>query len=143
MNVPLGEAKRWFRQAKADLAVVKSLIQAGHYAPACFQAQQAGEKAVKAVLFSQGRRVVLGHSIRELVKLCEKYHPAFADITAAAGLLDQFYIPTRYPNGLPFPAIPSEIYTLSQAEGALQSAEEVLAAVETFLRTKTEALREP
>jgi HEPN domain-containing protein len=143
MNVPLGEAKRWFRQAQEDLAVVRSLKSAGHYAAACFQAQQAGEKAMKAVLFSQGRRVVLGHSIRELVRLGERYHPAFADIIAVAGLLDQFYIPTRYPNGLPFPAIPSETYTLSQAEGALQSAEEVLAAVETFLHTKTEALREP
>ncbi len=143
MNVPLGEAKRWFRQARDDLAVVRSLESAGHYAAACFQAQQAGEKAVKAVLFSQGRRVVLGHSIRELVKLCEKYHPPFAEISAAAGLLDQFYIPTRYPNGLPFPAIPSESYTASQATGALQWAEEVLAAVEVFLRTKTEALKEP
>jgi HEPN domain-containing protein len=142
MNLPLGEARRWFRQAQADLAVVKSLKQAGHYAAACFQAQQAGEKAVKAVLFSQGSRMVLVQSIQELVKLCEKYHPAFADITAAAGLLDQFYIATRYPSGLPFPAIPSETYTSDQAEGALESAEEVLSAVETFLLTKTEALKE-
>ena len=122
--------------------MVRFLKSAAHYATACFQAQQAGKKAVKAVLFSQGRRVVLGHSIRELVKLCEQYHPAFGDITATAGLLDQFYIPTRYPNGLPFPAIPDETYTSSQAEAALQAAEEVLSAVETFLLTKTEALKE-
>jgi len=140
MNVPQGEARRWFRQAQADLAVVRSLKLAGHYAAACFQAQQAGEKAIKAVLFSQGSRVVLGHSIRELGRLCEKYHPAFTGITAAAGLLDQFYIPTRYPNGLPFPAIPSETYTDFQAQAAVGAAEEVLATVETFLRAHTEAL---
>jgi HEPN domain-containing protein len=92
------------------------------------------------VLFSQGSRVVLGHSIRELAKLCEKYHPAFGAIRAIAALLDQFYIPTRYPNGLPFPAIPSETYTASQAEAALRSAEQVIGTVETFLRT-TEILK--
>jgi HEPN domain-containing protein len=47
MNVPHREAKRCFRQAQADLEVVRSLCASGHYAAACFQAQQAGEKAIK------------------------------------------------------------------------------------------------
>jgi HEPN domain-containing protein len=85
--------------------------------------------------------VVLGHSIRELARLCEKYHPTFAEVTAAAALLDQFSIPTRYPNGLPFPAIPSETYTAPQAEAALQAADQLIVTVETFLRPHTEALK--
>lgn len=137
MNVPHGEARRWFRQAQADLEVVRTLYASGHYAAACFQSQQAGEKAIKAVLFSQGRRVVLGHSIRELGKLCEKDYPVFADIAADAALLDQFYIPARYPNGLPYPAIPSETYTAVQAEAALRSAERVANVVEAFLLANT------
>jgi len=60
-----------------------------------------------------------------------------ADDTA---LLDQFYITTRYPNGLPAPAIPSQSFTSAQAQAAQESAERVIRLVETFLRTRLNAL---
>ena len=41
-------------------------------------------------------------------------------------ILDQFYIPTRYPNGLPG-ALPYEVYTRAQAERALATSETVIA----------------
>lgn len=66
MNVHQVEARRWFVQAQADLEIVNLLQSAGYYAAACFHAQQAAEKALKAVLFGQGSRVVWGHSVREL-----------------------------------------------------------------------------
>jgi HEPN domain-containing protein len=140
MNAAQTEAKRWFRQAKADIAVVQTLKSAGHYAATCFHSQQVAEKALKALLYSQGSRVVLGHSVHELAKQCEAYVPEFANLAAKAALLDQFYIPTRYPNGLPSPAVPDETYTDTQAEMAQQAAEDILTLVETFLRTHTQAL---
>jgi HEPN domain-containing protein len=115
MNAHQIEARRWFSQAQADLAVVRTLQSAGHYASACFHAQQVADKALKAVLFSQGSRVVWGHSVRELARQSEAHDHAFAGVSGEAALLDQFYIPTRYPNGLPSPAVPSETYTLTQA----------------------------
>ncbi len=121
MNARQVEVQRWFRQAQADLEVVCTLRSAGHYAAACFHSQQVAEKALKAVLYSQGSRVVLGHSVRELVRQCSVCDPAFADVAGEAALLDQFYIPTRYPNGLPSPAIPSEIYTASQADASWEA----------------------
>ena len=105
-------------------------------------AQQAAEKSLKAVLFSQGSRVVLGHSVRELTRGCQEHDPAFAELEEDAALLDQFYIPTRYPNGLPSPAIPSKTYTATQAEAAQEAAGHVLSTVETFLCTHTDALAE-
>lgn len=140
MNVHHLEARRWFSQAQADLAVVRTLRSAGHYAAACFHAQQAAEKALKAVLFSQGSRVVLGHSVRELARQCEAHDPAFAGVAEETALLDQFYIPTRYPNGLPSPAIPSEMYTMAQAAAAQEAVERVLQTAEAFLRTHTTVL---
>ena len=68
MNVHRVEAQRWFRQAQTDLEVVRTLLSSQHYAAACFHSQQAAEKASKAVLYSQGARVVLGHAVRELVR---------------------------------------------------------------------------
>jgi HEPN domain-containing protein len=140
MNSPTIEARRWFETAQAELDVIRTLRAAGHYAAACFHSQQAAEKALKAMLYSQGMRVVLGHSIGHLARQCETYEPAFAGLTNVAALLDQFYIPTRYPNGLPSPAIPDESYTLPQAAAAQQAAEDLLHLVEAFLRAQTGVL---
>jgi HEPN domain-containing protein len=140
MNAAELEAQRWFKQARADLEVVRTLYSAGHYAATCFHGQQAAEKALKAVLYSQGSRVVLGHSVRELAKQCETFETSFTTIASEASLLDQYYIPTRYPNGLPSPAVPDETYTETQAERARQAAEDILTLVEAFLRKHTQAL---
>ncbi len=138
MNEPRIEAQRWLRQAQTDLAVVRTLRAATHHAAACFHSQQAAEKVLKAVLFAHGARVVLGHSVRELARQCEVHDATFAGVAEEAALLDQFYIPTRYPNGLPSPAVPSEAFTNSQAKTAQESAEHIISAVETYLRTHSD-----
>ena len=134
MSGHLIEARRWFRQAQADKEAAKVLSVAGHYAAACFHCQQAAEKALKAVLYSQGRRVVLGHAVLDLARQCGEHDPEFIQVLDDAGLLDQFYIPTRYPNGLPSPSVPSETYTEIQAVSALSSSGRVIGKAETFLR---------
>ena len=133
MNLPQIEARRWFQQSRADMQIVRTLIAAGHYAAACFYSQQAGEKALKSVIYSQGARVVLGHSIRQLAEQCGAYDPVFTELMGEAATLDQFYIPTRYPNGLPPPAIPSETYSGSDAEVAQKGSDHILQVVEVFL----------
>ena len=133
MNARQVEAQRWYRQAQTDLDVVRTLRSAGHHAAACFHSQQAAEKALKAVLFAAGARVVLEHSVRELARQCERHDSAFAALAGDTALLDQFYIPTRYPNGLPSPAVPGEAYTETQAATAQDAANRVLAAAGAFL----------
>jgi HEPN domain-containing protein len=120
--------------------VVRTLRSAGHHAAACFHSQQASEKALKAVLFSQGARVVLGHAVTDLARQCQAHDPGFDAVTGDAALLDQFYIPTRYPNGLPSPAVPSETYTEAQAKMAQDAADRILDLAEAFLRGRTDAL---
>ena len=140
MNAYQTEARRCVRQAQADSEVVETLRSGAHYAAACFHAQQTAEKALKAVLFSQGSRVVFEHSVRELTRRCQKHDPAFSEVEEEAAVLDQFYIPTRYPNGLPPPAIPSQTYTAVQAEIAQKAAGHALSTVEAFLRAHTDVL---
>jgi HEPN domain-containing protein len=140
MNAPVVEARRWWQQAQADLTVVHTLCAAGHHAAACFQSQQAAEKAVKAVLFAHGARVVLGPSVHELVRQCAAHDATFEHVVEPAALLDQFYISTRYPNGLPFPAVPSETFTNAQASTAQDAAAQIMAVVEAYLRTHTAVL---
>ncbi len=138
MNEPRSEAQRWLQQAQEDLAVVRTLRAAGHHATACFHSQQAAEKAGQAVLFVHGARVVLGHSVRDLARQCEAHEATFAGVAEEAALLDQFYILTRYPNGLPSPAVPGEAFTSSQAQNAQESAEHIVSVVETYFRTHPE-----
>lgn len=55
-------------------------------------------------------------------------HPALDGLRDAAQQLDQYYIPTRYPNGLPG-GVPAQVFTQKQASEAIGLAREVLARV--------------
>jgi HEPN domain-containing protein len=133
MRDPQIEGDRWFRQAKDDLEAARTLAGGKHHAAACFYSQQASEKALKAVLFASGERTVLGHAVTELLRRCADRDPRFSGLAESAALLDQFYIPTRYPNGLPSPAIPATAYTAAQSEAALKAAGAILDIVATVI----------
>jgi HEPN domain-containing protein len=57
--------------------------------------------------------------------------PDLADLRDAARQLDQYYIPTRYPNGLPG-AIPSEAFTSKQATEAVAFARQFITKAREF-----------
>jgi HEPN domain-containing protein len=57
----------WFRQAQLDLAAARSAREHGHHEWACFAAQQAAEKAVKALHESMGTEA-WSHSVVELLR---------------------------------------------------------------------------
>ena len=126
---PKQEADRWLRQAENDLAAGETLRDNGFAAHACFQAQQAAEKALKALHYLGGERRVLGHSAVELLAgLVEKY-PELRSMNEAASRLDLYYITARYPNALPGSA-PFEVFRREQAEEAVTLAEGIIKAVE-------------
>jgi len=97
------EATRWFQQASYDLKAAKWNSQGGFHSTACFLAQQAGEKALKSLLYYLGakRTPLLTHSLVEMIREEEKKVSALAHVLDTARQLDLHYIPSRYPNGLP------------------------------------------
>jgi HEPN domain-containing protein len=72
--------------------------------------------------------VVLGHSLVDLLDQLSSRHPGLVELREAAQQLDQYYIPTRYPNGLPG-GIPAAVFTKRQAGEAVAYAREFLATV--------------
>lgn len=128
------EYERWSRQASLDLEDAEYNARGGRHHLACFLAQQAVEKALKAYLYLQGHRVVWGHSAAELVKDAAEGDPEFSTLKDRAALLDRFYIPTRYPNGLPG-GIPSESFMAKDSEEAMLAAREII----SFVSRKAEA----
>ena len=100
----------------------------GRWAHACFHAQQAAEKALKALWYRLDRDP-WGHSVRrlldELAAESPETHHALRDLSDAASELDQYYIPTRYPNGLP-DLTPDQVFTGTMADRAEELATRII-----------------
>jgi HEPN domain-containing protein len=125
------EAERWYRQSLDDLDAAEALAAAKKYAQACFYAQQAAEKALKAV-WIQLDLDPWGRSVARLIRdLPDTVKPAFVALLDSALGLDKLYIPTRYPNALPN-LTPSEAYTHQEARTAIQLAQAILAQVQDW-----------
>ena len=128
MHDPRAEGRRWLGQAENDLAFARHALDGAFFHQVCFIAQQAAEKALKAAHFAGGARTVLGHSLVGLLERLIPDRAALERLRDLAAELDLYYVPTRYPNGL-VEGMPYEVFTRTQAERALTSAETILAAV--------------
>ncbi len=122
------EGRRWLEQAQADLEIAKWNEHGNFHSAACFWAQQTAERAVKAYLYFRGKRRVVGHSVLELTRECARLDPGFKTLVEEVGILDRYYIPTRYPNGLPG-GVPAQVFRAAEAQAAIRIAENTLMAV--------------
>lgn len=115
-------ANDWLRQAERDPAQARASQAAERHDWACFAAQQAAEKAVKALHLALGQDA-WGHVIAPLLQ--ELPMSVSADLIDKARVLDNFYVATRYANGHPAGA-PFEHYGRLQSEQAIAYAAEIL-----------------
>ena len=69
------------------------------YNQVCFHSQQCVEKVLKALLSKLGRTVPRTHSITDLLENLPSGW--FDDLHDDLTLLDDFYIPARYPDAIP------------------------------------------
>ena len=123
-------ARDWLNQALRDLEQAQDSRNAERHEWACFAAQQAGEKALKALHLHLGQEA-WGHVCARLLQELPAEIAVPDGLGDKARVLDTFYIPPRYPNSHPEGA-PYEHY------GALQSGEAIAYAGEIveFVRTQ-------
>jgi HEPN domain-containing protein len=129
------EAQRWLIHARDEFQDADELRLRGRFYLALFHFQQAAEKALKAFLYSVAgsEEVFFTHSIYELIQWAKEAAPDFEKVEKGVKL-DQYYIPTRYPNVLPG-GVPSRFYTdPEEAREAMELARAVLEMVEDRLR---------
>lgn len=131
------EARRWLEQARRDLDDARYCANGRRFSLACFVAPQAAEKALKAFLFAQDDDP-WGHSVADLCREAAQHDGAFGALLPNVAPLDKFYVPTRYPNGLPG-GIPADAFSAADAAGALEMAERVLAVVAAGVGGRLEA----
>ena len=128
------EALRWFTQAKDEFLDADELRKRERFYLALFHFQQAAEKALKAFLYLKikSKEVFYTHSVNDLSKMAIEIDSEFK-IIVPAKKLDQYYIPTRYPNSLPG-GVPSRYYDdPKEAKDAMMLAKEIIDLVEKKL----------
>jgi HEPN domain-containing protein len=120
----------WFKQAEKDLEQAIEPMRAGRHEWACFAAQQSAEKSVKA-LHLYLKQEAWGHVVAQLQSALPRENQVPDQLIEKGRVLDNFYVPTRYPNGHPSGS-PFEHYGPIQSEQAVQYAGEII----EFVRTK-------
>ena len=114
----------WLEQAVRDLEQARDSLASGKHEWACFAAQQGAEKAVKALHLSKGQDA-WGHVVAKLLQELPESTKVREELIEKARVLDNFYIPARYPNshaeGAPF-----RHYGILQSREAVQYAGEII-----------------
>ncbi|SRR6266540_5251931 len=122
-------SKDWFAQARRDLEHARASQVQGRHEWACFAAQQAAEKSVKALHVKLGQEAS-GHVIARL--LIDLPMEPVEDLVEKAKVLDTHYLATRdagaHPEGAPY-----EHYGRLQSEEAIRYAGEIVEFVRAYL----------
>lgn len=87
----------WLRKAQSDLATAGLCLSAGDALDmACFHAQQAAEKCIKAYLTAHEVEFPFIHNLEKLVELCARVDSSFMTIKTSAQELTPYAVELRY-----------------------------------------------
>lgn len=126
--------KNWLEEAESDLATAEILFSSKRYSACSFHAQQAAEKAMKALLFSL-RQSAYGQSVWDLyLRAAGILKVEDPQVETAAKGLDFHYISARYPDALPSGS-PSRFYDETIAKEALKWAAIVMSFVRAHVKS--------
>ena len=106
-RLPPDDPREWIGRAKSNLALAGNVIPDVELEDLCFDAQQAAEKAVKAVFIRRGETFPYSHDLDRLLRLLERNGLRIPKYVNEAKELTQYAHETRYP-GLADPVRPRE-----------------------------------
>jgi len=125
---PKVEAIRWLTQAEDELKDALYLAESKRYYLSLFLCQQSAEKALKAFIYLKEEEPIFSHSVAILLNIATSMDPDFQSLKYTKRL-DDYYIPTRYPNGLPG-EVPSRYYDdPDEAQKALEWSKSIVELV--------------
>ena len=128
-NPPPGSPDDWLAHARSDLAYSRAGERAADILPnhVAFHAQQAAEKALKAVLVHRSVAFPKTHDLMELIKRWTHLGEIWPVELAETKTLNPYAFETRYPG---------YIYQINSAEvrSAIATAEQVLAWAENIIK---------
>lgn len=90
-------ASGWIRKAESDIENLTTMMESGKSLDtACFHAQQAAEKYLKAFLCFNGITFPKTHDIEELLDLCATIDKRFLDLVEETVFLTDYAVELRY-----------------------------------------------
>lgn len=90
-------ARAWWRKGDSDLINARMCLEAKRALDtACFHAQQAAEKYLKAYMSFNGIEFPFIHNLEKLVEICAAHDPEFSAIKDSAQSLTPFAVEARY-----------------------------------------------
>ena len=97
---PPDDPIEWLNRAKSNLARATADINLSniYLEDLCFDAQQAAEKAIKALLLFRGVVFPFVHDLAELVTVLQRNGEEVPQSIAEAARLTRFAVETRYPS---------------------------------------------
>ena len=114
--VVIEEARRWLRFAEDDLASAQLHVATAKILPnqACYHAQQAAEKALKAVLILRDQRFPKSHDLVALAALLPKSDATLVEHVDLPSLT-AWVVAARYPTDLPEATEPAAVAAIAGA----------------------------
>lgn len=86
----------WLRKGASDVVALEAALGAGSLDAACFHAQQAAEKYLKAYLTYHQRPFPFTHNLADLTELCSELDASFHSLTPLAAELTPYAVRLRY-----------------------------------------------
>ncbi|XP_065181452.1 sacsin-like [Sycon ciliatum] len=135
------DARRYLKQAESDVILVQEQILSNmpkNNALACFVAQQAVEKALKAALYvAECGLTEENRSLNDVLTLALHLRQTAGceGLLEHAKVVSPYYIPTRYPDAA-HAQCPCENFSADDAQRALQAAEQTVAIVNRFVQPR-------
>jgi HEPN domain-containing protein len=94
---PPDDPREWLNRARSNLLRAQATLPGVYLEDLCFDAQQAAEKALKAVLIARGVAFPPIHDLARLVTIFGDSGEAIPPAVADAARLTRFAVITRYP----------------------------------------------
>src|SRR3954463_15633922 len=94
---PPDDPREWLNRARSNLLRAQETLPGVYLEDLCFDAQQAAEKAVKAVLIARGVTFPPIHDLAGLLTILVQSDEAIPPTIADAARLTRFAVITRYP----------------------------------------------
>lgn len=98
---PPDDPREWLNRARSALSLAKAQSAEVYLEDLCYQAQQAVEKAVKALLIKRNVEFPYVHDIAELLTVLEDAGQEIPEFARQAERLTRFAVFTRYPGIVP------------------------------------------
>jgi HEPN domain-containing protein len=120
-RVNQGTADEWMARARSALAIASRQPEPPIVVEdLCFQAQQAAEKALKAVCRDKGIEFRSTHDIDELLELLSGNGVAITEEVDGATILTRYAVQTRYPGLTPALAESDWVEAIGLAKGVVR-----------------------